>query len=228
VEQVVLKAMHRTPSERYPTAGELAQALEAAITGGDKALALSQLDPAIKPKEISLVKPGEGQDPDATMILTTEGFQPEGKALQKAEIPAVKINPRPIEPAVPESPLPETPGGTVVNISGNTGQLIFGGGHVVQFGNISGGQVTIGPSAPPPAGPPPLPLGEVFARLEARLAAEAPLDKREPALERLSELKEALTASPPDHQTIAYIKNWFAKQVPFLAREVAQLISQAS
>lgn len=225
VEQVILKAMHRSPTERYSTAGELAQALEEAMEGGHKALALSQLAPS-PPREKA--SPEQSQDPETTMLLSTEEHHlPGGKALQKGEIPAVKINPRPLEQAAPEPSPVETPGGSVVNISGNTGQLIFGGGHVVQFGNISGGQINIGPSVLPPAGPPALPLGEIFAHLQARLAAEAPPDKREAALERLAELKEAITAYPPDQQTMAYIKNWFAKNMPFLAKEVAQLIARS-
>jgi serine/threonine-protein kinase len=226
VEQVILKAMHRTPSERYSTAGELAQALEEAMEGGHKALALSQLDPSSKRKASS---PRQPQDPDATMLLPPEEYHlPGGKALQKGEIPAVKINPRPLEQTTPEPPPAEKPGGSVINISGNTGQLIFGGGHVVQFGNISGGQINIGPAVLPPAGPPPLPLGEIFAHLEARLTAEAPPDKREAALERLAELREAITASPPDQQTMVYVKNWFIKNIPFLAKEIAQLVARVA
>ena len=222
VEQVILKAIHRLPSERYNSAGDLVQALETAITSDPKALALSQLEPALKHEKPG-DKPAPGQDPDATMLLQMEDSPfPGGRALKKGEIPAVKINPRPIEPATPEPQAGEGVGGSTINISGNTGQLIFGGGHVVQFGNITGGQVTIGPSAAPAASQRPDPEA-LFARLTTRLLAEAPPGKKEAALERLAELKEALTATPPDQQTIAYIRNWFTKNVPSLAGEVAQL-----
>jgi hypothetical protein len=232
VEQVILKAIHRLPSERYNSAGELVQALEIAITAdprsaGDdgsvrKVVALSQLEPALNQK-----KPGDelapGQDPDATMLLQMEDTPlPGGRALKKGEIPAVKINPRPIEPVTPEPQPGEGVGGGTINISGNTGQLIFGGGHVVQFGNITGGQVTIGSGAVPAASQRPDPEA-LFARLTTRLLAEAPPGKKEAALERLAELKEALATTPPDQQTIGYIRNWFTKNVPSLAGEVAQL-----
>jgi serine/threonine protein kinase len=222
VEQVILKAIHRFPSERYNNAGELVQALEAAISEDPKALALSQLEPALKHEKPG-DKPNPGQDPDATMLLQLEDIPlPGGKGLQKAGIPAVKINPRPIEPVTSEPRPGEGPGGSTINISGNTGQLIFGGGHVVQFGNITGGQVTIGPGAVPAASQRPNPE-ELFARLTTRLLVEAPPGKKEAALERLAELKEALATVPPDQQTIGYIRNWFTKNVPSLAGEVAQL-----
>ncbi|HEY8188642.1 MAG TPA: hypothetical protein VIF64_21410 [Pyrinomonadaceae bacterium] len=78
-------------------------------------------------------------------------------------------------------------------------------------------------------GPPPTvediaQLQQMFEELKAKIDQEvAPADK-EKALERVDELKEAVTAKEPDITTMEYVKNWFGKNVPAMASSVMDLI----
>ena len=60
-------------------------------------------------------------------------------------------------------------------------------------------------------------LQNLFAELKARVAAEVPDDQRTPALERVGEFEEALTAAQPDLGTAQYVKRWFLRKLPTLA-----------
>jgi uncharacterized membrane protein YgcG len=67
-------------------------------------------------------------------------------------------------------------------------------------------------------------LRQMFDELRARVEQEAPPDKKEKALERVDELKEAVTAKEPDLTTMEYVKNWFVKHLPSAAGSVVSLI----
>ena len=67
-------------------------------------------------------------------------------------------------------------------------------------------------------------LRQMLADLRAQVAAQAPPDKRDAALERVDELEEALTAEEPDLTTMEYVKKWFGKHLPQLAGAVTSLV----
>lgn len=60
-------------------------------------------------------------------------------------------------------------------------------------------------------------LAQLLADLRARVAAEAPPEQQEAAIERANELEEALNADEPDLTTVKYVKGWFVKRLPGLA-----------
>jgi hypothetical protein len=100
------------------------------------------------------------------------------------------------------------------------------------IGNVSDrSQVAVGKGitqiqeyGPPPTAEDIAQLQQMFAELKAKIEQEvAPADK-EKALERVNELKEAVTAKEPDITTMEYVKNWFGKNVPAVASSVVDLI----
>ena len=60
-------------------------------------------------------------------------------------------------------------------------------------------------------------LAELFAAVKAQVGVQVPDDQRGPALERVQELQEALTAEEPDLGVAHYIKKWFLKRAPTVA-----------
>lgn len=67
-------------------------------------------------------------------------------------------------------------------------------------------------------------LAELLARLEREVAAQAPPEKKEAALERTKELTEAVTAEKPDLSTMEYVRGWFVKHLPGLAGAVISVV----
>jgi|GEM_PF-655448 len=67
-------------------------------------------------------------------------------------------------------------------------------------------------------------LRQALADLKAKVAAEAPPEKKDAALERVEELGEAITAKEPDLATMEYVKGWFAKNLPGLAGAVTSVV----
>jgi hypothetical protein len=63
-------------------------------------------------------------------------------------------------------------------------------------------------------------LRSILAGVKERVAAEAPPEQRDAALERVDELEQAVTAEKPDLTTMEYVRNWFAKNLPTLAGTV--------
>jgi serine/threonine protein kinase len=201
VEDVILKAMSHHPANRFATAGALLQALQQAVAG--------------EPTNLMVRPPQELERGPA-------------KALDKAEIPEVVVPPLPAanEPAGPHPPLGRA--GTI-NISDNRGQIALGGHFSLQIGDVYGGQVSLNsglvqPQEPvEPAAADLTPLHDGLADLKRRIEASDSATK--PAeLERLRELAEALTATPPDLDTMAYTKRWFAKNKPALDQAIDDLI----
>ena len=56
------------------------------------------------------------------------------------------------------------------------------------------------------------------------MAAEAPPEKKDAALEWVEELGEALTAGELDLTTMEYVKRWFVKNLPGLAEAVTSVV----
>ena len=101
------------------------------------------------------------------------------------------------------------------------------------IGDVSGSQVAFGKnitqtqtqSAPPVVtAEDRAQLQQMFDELKAKIEQEVAPTEREKALERVDELKEAVTAKEPDLTTMEYVKNWFGKNVPSVASSVANLI----
>jgi hypothetical protein len=67
-------------------------------------------------------------------------------------------------------------------------------------------------------------LRKMVAELKAKVEAEAPLETRDAALERVDELEEAVTAKEPDLTTMEYVKRWFTKNLPTLAGAVTGVV----
>ncbi len=67
-------------------------------------------------------------------------------------------------------------------------------------------------------------LQQMFAELRTKIEQEAPPEEKAKALERVDELKEAVTAKKPDLTTMEYVKNWFGKNLPSVAGSVVSLI----
>ena len=60
-------------------------------------------------------------------------------------------------------------------------------------------------------------LHQLFEQLRSQLAAQAPPEQKDAAIERLQELEEAVQAEEPDLNTMQYVKNWFLKKLPTFA-----------
>jgi hypothetical protein len=67
-------------------------------------------------------------------------------------------------------------------------------------------------------------LSELIEALKQQVSTEAPPDKKEPALEKVSELEKAITDEKPDLSTMEYVRNWFVKNIPALAGTVTSLV----
>ncbi|MEW5960483.1 MAG: protein kinase, partial [Chloroflexota bacterium] len=199
VEQVVLRAMRQNPDERYQAAGELAQALQQAFEAGQKPRALANRNQNV-----------HSAIPEIEVKLPSAGADLEGLWRDLAQAAGGRV------------PL------------SNRGQVALGGQNVIQIGAVSGGQISLGlgGSQPQPAEPAPrleelrTVVRQQLVDLKAQLGATLPPDKQQTALERVDELGEALTATPPDLDTVVYVKGWLAKNSPTLATTVAGLLAQ--
>lgn len=67
-------------------------------------------------------------------------------------------------------------------------------------------------------------LLQAFSDLKAQVAASAPAEARDAALERVGELEVAVTADKPDVTTMEYVKGWFTRTLPDLAGSVTGLL----
>jgi hypothetical protein len=67
-------------------------------------------------------------------------------------------------------------------------------------------------------------LRKMIVELKEQITTTAPIDKQTAALEKVSELEEAITAKKPDISTMEYIRNWFGKNLPQLAGAVTGLV----
>lgn len=67
-------------------------------------------------------------------------------------------------------------------------------------------------------------LRRMLVELKAKVEAEAPVETKDAALERVDELEEAVTAKEPDLTTMEYVKRWFTKNLPTLAGAVTGVV----
>jgi hypothetical protein len=67
-------------------------------------------------------------------------------------------------------------------------------------------------------------LQKLIEELKEQIASEAPADKQKAALEKATELEEAIIAKKPDIPTMEYVRNWFGKNLPQMAGAVAGLV----
>lgn len=67
-------------------------------------------------------------------------------------------------------------------------------------------------------------LRQEFAKLRTQIEAEVPPEKQAPALERVQEMEEAITAEKPDLDTLSGVKAWFGKHLPAMAGAVTSVV----
>jgi len=67
-------------------------------------------------------------------------------------------------------------------------------------------------------------LQKMFENVKDQITEKAPKEKQEKALEKVSELEEAIKTKKPDLTTMEYVKNWFEKNLPQLAGAVTGLV----
>lgn len=67
-------------------------------------------------------------------------------------------------------------------------------------------------------------LTAMIRSLKEKVAAEAPPDKKDAALEKLSDLEKAIAAEEPEVSTMTHVKIWFVKNIPSLAGAVTGLV----
>jgi hypothetical protein len=64
----------------------------------------------------------------------------------------------------------------------------------------------------------------LFDQLKQQIEKQAPPDKKDAALERVTELQQEIGAKKPDLSTMEYVKNWFGKNLPALLGGVTSLL----
>jgi broad specificity phosphatase PhoE len=99
-------------------------------------------------------------------------------------------------------------------ISGVSGQVVLGEGNVTVQGSTVDASVT---------GQDARALAEAFRRLRERVDEVAGSEAGR-AKERVDELAEAVAADEPDVTTMAYVRNWFQRNLPKLAGDVLSVI----
>lgn len=67
-------------------------------------------------------------------------------------------------------------------------------------------------------------LDRMLTELRARVAAQAPPEQKEAALERVGEVEAELKSDKPDPVTLAYVRQWFVKKLPGLAGAVVSVV----
>jgi hypothetical protein len=115
-----------------------------------------------------------------------------------------------------KKPTPNVGGDYIVaNIGANSGQVAVGKNihQVQQVG--SGNQVTEADLKQ---------VQQLFAELKQQIELSAPPEKKDAALERVTELHEEITSQKPALSTFEYLRNWFLKNVPSLAGAVASVV----
>ncbi|WP_298797593.1 hypothetical protein [uncultured Pseudonocardia sp.] len=67
-------------------------------------------------------------------------------------------------------------------------------------------------------------LHALLSELRAHVAAAAPPEQVDGALERIDELAESVTAAEPEIGTVRYVLRWFRRNIPALAGTVQKLV----
>ncbi len=107
--------------------------------------------------------------------------------------------------------------GVTVNIDGNVSGQVAVGKNIKQAQALRAGTPKLTEAELKT-------LTELIAGLKQQVSAEAPPDKKELALEKVSELEQAITDKKPDVSTMEYVRNWFVKNIPGLAGAVTSLV----
>lgn len=107
--------------------------------------------------------------------------------------------------------------GVSVNINGDISGQVAVGENIKQAQSLRGGMASLSAAELKT-------LSEMIAGLKQQISTEAPPDKKEPALEKVSELEQAITDKKPDVSTMEYVRNWFVKNIPGLAGAVTGLV----
>ncbi len=102
-----------------------------------------------------------------------------------------------------------------VHIEGDVSGQVAAGEHITQTRHTGGA----GPTAEELAA-----LRQELAALKSLVAAQAPPEQQQPALARVDELAEAVTAEKPDLTTMEYVTRWFGKHLPALAGAVTSIV----
>lgn len=165
----------------------------------------------------------EGPSVDPKILIQIEDIEAEIENLQAdlAELDETAEESPPLNFSDLEQPQTATTGGSTFHIDlGDKAQ------NVVIGDNISNVHQAI--SQPPQVQVTETDLAAIrnlFKELKNQVAAQAPPDKKNSALERVEELQEAITAEEPDLETMVYIKKWFSKNTPPLARAVTGVLN---
>ncbi len=67
-------------------------------------------------------------------------------------------------------------------------------------------------------------LQNLLSSIKNEVRNNAPSDKKEPALERVNELEEAVISENPDLSTIEYVQKWFTKNLPSIAGSITSVV----
>ena len=106
---------------------------------------------------------------------------------------------------------------TTVSVAGNVNGQVAIGENITQNQRIQTGRAAVSEADLET-------LRGLIADLKAQIASTAPVDKQATALEKASELEEAITTEKPDVSTMEYVRNWFVKNIPQLAGAVTSLV----
>jgi len=103
-----------------------------------------------------------------------------------------------------------------IHIEDVSGQIAIGNNNI-QTQNITKKNITITKNELET-------LNKMFENVKIQVAKNAPGDMQEKALEKVSELEEAIKTDKPDLTTMEYVKKWFEKNLPQLAGAVTSLV----
>lgn len=67
-------------------------------------------------------------------------------------------------------------------------------------------------------------IRKLFSDLKQQIEKEAPPEKKDAALERVSEMEGEITSKKPSLTTMEYVRDWFAKNAPMLLGSVTSLV----
>jgi hypothetical protein len=105
------------------------------------------------------------------------------------------------------------------NISGNISGNVAVGKNIFQTQNIGAYREVTEEDR--------VALQQLLSTLTNQIEAEAPADKKDAALERVEELKEAITSDKPDLTTMEYVRKWFGKNLPPISRLCCRCVDKS-